>query len=155
MSARRSRKALLIPLAAAAVLIGIIFLFFSTDSGINEKNLALIRSYGWEVREKPEEIIRLTIPEEFDVVCQTYDAIAKAAGFDFAAHKGAHATRYAYLVLNHKDSATAQIRADVFVTKDGIIAADICSLSAGGFLQPICDISGQIPAAASHSSYPD
>lgn len=140
-----TRKALLCTLAAAAVTIGIILLLFSADSRTNEDNLAFIRSYGWEVKEKPEEIIRLTIPEEFDVVYETYNSLAQSAGFDLSAHKGAHATRYAYRVYNHKDSGTGLIRADVFVTKDGIVAADICSLALDGFIQPISDTSGQLP----------
>ena len=59
-------------------------------------------------------------------------------------HKGIKATRYSYRVLNHADSGTGLIRANVFVTKAGIVAADICSLELGGFLLPINDTADMV-----------
>ncbi len=140
----KNYRALLLILAAAVATVGIIFLLFGTDSNVNNNNLQFIRSYGWEVSEKPEEIVRLTIPEEFDLVYETYHSLEKEAGFDLSSHKGKPATRYTYRVYNHQDSDHGLIRANVFVTRDGIIAADICSLEMGGFLQPISDTKGQV-----------
>ena len=142
----KTRKVLLLTLLAAAVTVGIIFLLFGADSEVNQKNLDFIRSYGWEVEENPTEIARLTIPEEFDTVFNAYNELAQNAGFDLTPYKGVKATRYSYRVLNHQDSDSGLIRANIFVTKDGIAAADISSLELGGFLIPISDTSGQIPA---------
>ncbi len=140
----KTRKLLFFTLLAAAVTVGIIFMLFSADSRVNQANLDFIRSYGWEVRENPEEIVRLTIPQEFDVVYETYNELEKGAGFDLSPHKGIKATRYSYRVLNHADSGTGLIRANVFVTKAGIVAADICSLELGGFLLPINDTADMV-----------
>ena len=142
----KARKALLLTLLAAAVTVSIIFLLFGADSKVNQANLDFIRSYGWEVEDNPTEIARLTIPEEFDTVFHAYNELAQTAGFDLTPYKGVKATRYSYRVLNHQDSDSGLIRANVFVTKDGIAAADISSLELGGFLVPINDTSGQTPA---------
>ncbi len=137
-------KAIFLILTAALATVGIIFLLFGTDSGINERNLEMLRSYGWEVEEEPEEICRLTIPEEFDAVFSVYHELSREAGFDLEAYRGKPVTRYTYRVLNHKDSADGLVRANVFVCRDGILAADISSLEPEGFLQPVTDSSGQI-----------
>ena len=142
----KARKALLLTLLAAAVTVSIIFLLFGADSKVNQANLDFIRSYGWEVEDNPTEIARLTIPEEFDTVFHAYNELAQTAGLDLTPYKGVKATRYSYRVLNHQDSDSGLIRANVFVTKDGIAAADISSLELGGFLVPINDTSGQTPA---------
>lgn len=141
----KTRKFLFFTLLAAAVTIGIIFLLFSADSKTNRENLDFIRSFGWETEEQPEEIVRLTIPQEFDAVYEAYNHLEQTAGFDLTPYKGVKATRYSYRVLNHKDSDTGLIRANVFVTENGIAAADICSLAIGGFLLPINDTSGMLP----------
>lgn len=126
----------------ALALVGVIMLLFGADSKVNQANLEFIRSYGWEVEDSPEEISRLTIPSEFDAVFDAYNTAVSAAGFDLTLYKGVNATRYTYRVLNHKDSDTGLIRIHVFVTKEGIAAADICSLAPGGFILPINDTSG-------------
>ena len=141
---RMNCKAIFLILTAALATVGIIFLLFGSDSGINEKNLELLRSYGWEVEEEPVELCRLTIPEEFDEVFAVYSEMSKESGFPLESHRGKPVIRYTYRVLNHKDSGSGLIRANVFVTKDGIIAADVCSLEAKGFLQPANDSTGQI-----------
>ena len=97
-------KAIFLIMTAALATVGIIFLLFGTDAELNERNLELLRSYGWEVEEEPEEICRLTIPEEFDAVFSVYQELEKESGFDLESHKGKPVTRYTYHVLNHKDS---------------------------------------------------
>ena len=144
MALSKNRQAVLITLLSAAVTVGIIIMLHSADSKINSANLEFIRSYGWQVEENPEEISRLTIPEEFDMVYETYNRMEQSAGFDLSPYKGVKATRYSYRVINHTASGSGLIRANVFVTKDGIAAADICSLEIGGFVCPISDTSGQI-----------
>ncbi len=145
INSRINCKAIFLILTAAVATVGIIFLLFGTDAEVNERNLELLYNHGWEVAEKPEEISRLSIPHEFDGVFSVYQELEKKAGFNLESHKGKPATRYTYTVLNHRDSSRGLVRANVFVTKDGIIAADICSLEPEGFIQPINDTTGQIP----------
>ncbi len=142
---RKTQNAIFITLLAATITVGVIFILFGSDSKINQNNLQLIRSYGWIVDEKPAEIVRLTIPDEFDAIYDAYNSIGKTAGFDLYSHRGEIATRYSYRVNNHRDSETGMLRANVIVTKNGIISADISSLEFGGNIQAISDTSGQLP----------
>ena len=111
-------KVYLISFILAIATIGIIIFFFHADSVTNQKNLEYINSFGWEVTEKPEEIVRLTIPEVF---------------------KGSGTTRYSYKVLNHINSSTGLIRINLFLIKGDVAAAFISSLEPDGFISPIND----------------
>lgn len=139
----KAHKFSLIVLASAAVIISVILMLFSVDSTVNNMNIDYITSFGWEIDNRPAEISHLTIPQEFDVIYETYNAIAKDAGYDLNEYRGVKVTRYSYRVLNHQDSDTGLIRANVFVCKDKIVAADICSLDIGGFMAPINNTSGK------------
>lgn len=134
----------LLCLCSALLLVGLIMLFFGADSKVNQKNLDLIHSYGWEVETAPEEVVRLTIPKTFDSVFSAYNTTVRSGGFDLTPYQGISASRYTYRVHNHKDSDCGLIRIHIFVTKDGIVAADICSLAPDGFLLPINNTSGQV-----------
>lgn len=131
-------------LLAGFLLAGIILLLFGADSQVNQENLAYIQSFGWQVDEKPEEISHLTLPMVFDSVFTTYNTAMAPAGFDLTPYKGVRATRYTYRVLNHKETESGIVRIQVFVTKQGIIAAHICSYKPDGFFLPINDTSGQL-----------
>lgn len=124
-------------LLSAALIISTIFFLFSADNNINDKNIEYIRSFGYEAEPQPTEIAHLTIPKEFDVIYETYNAIEKEAGFDLNEYRGIRATRYTYKITNHPDSDSGLIRANVFVHNGEIIAADLCSLDIGGFMQPL------------------
>ncbi|MBQ2614430.1 MAG: DUF4830 domain-containing protein [Clostridia bacterium] len=125
-------------------LAGVLLLLFGIDSGVNRENLALLRSYGWQVEEKPTEISHFTIPLAQNPVVEALQAVTQKDGFDLSSHKGKHTTRYTYRVLNHADSKDGTVYLYVFVTKDGIIAAVLGSPSPDGFLLPVSDISGQV-----------
>ena len=140
----KTKKFTLAAITAAMAATLAIVLLFSADNNVNRANLEFIASYGWRADEKPTEIAHLTIPEEFDVVYETYNHLEKEAGFDLTSHKGIRVTRYSYRILNHRESDSGLIRANLFVSKDGIVAADICSLALDGFMIPINDTSDLI-----------
>ena len=75
------QKPIFIIFLAALLTAGIIVLLFQTDSKINRNNIAYINSYGWQV-EEPAEISRLSVPQEFDTIYQTYQEVIESAGFD-------------------------------------------------------------------------
>lgn len=144
MLSSKNSQAVLIALLAAAAVVGIIILMFGADRKTNDENLEFIRSYGWQAEERPEEITRLTIPAEFDPVLSAYNGIQQSSGLDLAPYRGVKAVRYSYRILNHAESDSGLIRANLFVTKEGIVAADLCSLKLGGFIQPISSADGQV-----------
>ncbi|MBQ4146185.1 MAG: DUF4830 domain-containing protein [Clostridia bacterium] len=141
---RRHHSAVIITLLAAAITVGVIFILFGSDSKINQSNLDFIRSFGWEIKESPEQISHITIPQEFNLIFETYNKLENNAGFDLSGHRGEKAVRYSYIVTNHKASPSGLIRANVYITKCGIVAGDICSLELGGFIQSINDTTGMV-----------
>lgn len=136
-------KALILILLAALTTALLILILFRADSNTNRRNIEFLSSYGWQTEKTPAETAHITIPREFDAVYEAYDRLCQNSGFSLTPYKGVRATRYSYKVLNHEDSGTGLIRANVFVTKNGIIAADISSLALGGFVRTVDDKTGQ------------
>lgn len=128
-------------IAAAAVVIAVIFALFSVDSAANRKNIDFINSFGWQVEESPADISHLTIPEDLSGVFLVHSQISAIDGSSMTDYRGKNITRYSYKVLNHSLSGSGKIRADVFVYKSEIIAADITDISKNGTTNPISDIS--------------
>lgn len=130
---------------AALCFIAVIILMFRADDDINRSNLEYISSFGWQVDEKPVDIAYLTIPKNFDSVFSAYSEVAQSGGFDLSACAGIRVVRYSYTVLNHKDSDGGLIRINIFLSKNKIVCADICSLAPDGFVLPLSDNSGIVP----------
>lgn len=128
-------------LAFASILLIIIVGLFSIDNATNEMIVDYIEGLGWEIEPTPKEITHLTLPESFDVVYDTYNAVQKHSGFNFEEFKGKNVTRYTYIVLNHKESEKSRVVAGVFVYEDTIIAGDISSTDMNGFMHAITETS--------------
>ena len=128
----------------AIILLMIIVGFFSIDNSTNEMIVEYIEDLGWEIEATPKEITHLTIPKQFDVVYETYNAVQKQSGFDLEEFKEKKVTRYTYRVLNHKESKDTRVVAGVFVYEDTIIAGDISSTDMNGFLHAITETSNII-----------
>lgn len=124
-------------IAAAAVMIFSITLFFSSDDKINQANLDYISSLGWQVAEKPVDIAYITIPAEFDGVFTAYNNIVKSGGFDLAQYAGTNAVRYSYSVLNYPDSKNGSVRINIIVHRSKIISADLSSVAEERFVLPL------------------
>lgn len=130
-------RVILTALLAAILAILVIFGMFSIDSATNSLAISYIENLGWQIEQRPAEISHITLPEDFDIIYQTYNALQKESGFDLTPYKGQRLARYSYRVLNHEKSAQEEIRANVFVFQQQIVAADISTASAGGFMQPL------------------
>lgn len=128
-------------IAVSAVIMLIIFGLFRIDNSTNLMIIEYLNSLGWQVEENPTEISHLTIPTDFDVVYQTYNAMQKASGFNLEDFKGKSVTRYSYRVLNHQSSATTEVAASIFVYGSTIIAGDISSVEDNGFMHSVTDTS--------------
>ncbi len=123
----------------AVILLAIIVGLFSIDNSTNRMICEYIESLGWQIDSSPEEISHLTIPREFDAVYETYNAVQISSGFDLTPFKGKNVVRYSYKVLNHNKSQESEIIVSVFVYDSRIIAADICSTDANGFMHGITE----------------
>ena len=130
---------------AAALMIAVIFALFSVDGAANQKNIDFINSFGWSVKDAPSDISHITVPENLSDIYLIHSQISGIEGSSITDFRGKSITRYSYTVLNHQNSESSKIRADVFVYKTDIIAADIADISPGGRISPISDLSEMTP----------
>lgn len=132
-------------ITVAIVLLMVIIGLFSIDNGTNQMIVEYIEGRGWEIEPTPKEISYLTIPEEFDAVYETYNAVQKHSGFPFEEFRGEKVARYIYRVLNHKESENAQVYAGVFVFENTIIGGEISSAENNGFMHALTETSNIAP----------
>lgn len=103
----------------------------------NEERIEYLKTFGWQVSSDPVEVVNITIPEEFDQTYNEYNALQISQGFDLNGYKGDSGTRYTYTISNYPNETSAQVLANVIVIEDQIVAADVSSVSAGGFMHTL------------------
>ncbi len=104
-----------------------------TDGSDNQKRIAFLAQYGWEVEEEPAESKDVAIPMEFGDVYQKYNEIQLSQGYDLEAYRGKCVKQYSYTVTNYP-GVTDPVRANLLVYEGKIIGGDVCSLNLGGFM---------------------
>ena len=137
----RRNRFLFAVIAVSAVLLMIIIGLFHVDNSTNIMIIEYMDGLGWIIEDSPSEITHLTIPEEFDAVYETYNAMQKASGFNLEDYKGKNVVRYSYKVLNHKSSGVTEVVAGIFIYKNSVIAGDISSSEGNGFMHSVTDVS--------------
>lgn len=126
------------------VLIGIIICFimlvfmvlgiFSIDESTNSMITGYLNYLGYEVGDRPLEITRITIPQDFDAIYSSYNKIQLEAGFDLSKYKGKSLSKYSYEVKNLGGEG---VRANVLVYDGIIVGGDISSPKTDGFLKSL------------------
>lgn len=138
-------KILTVALVSACL---VLLLLISMPSGIraskdtvkgetNEERIEYLQTFGWEVSADPVEVVSITIPEEFDKTYNEYNALQISQGFDLSSYKGDSGTRYTYTISNYPEKTSAQVLANIIVIDDHIVAADVSSVSSGGFMHSL------------------
>ncbi len=128
-------------LSFSLVLFVLILGVFSIDNSTNRMIVDYVTNLGWEINPSPAEISHLVIPNEFDVVYETYNAVQKKSGFDLTQFKGKRVSRYTYKVQNHQESDKSDVYLGILVYEKRIIAGDISSTDREGFLHGINEVS--------------
>jgi hypothetical protein len=103
----------------------------------NEDRVAFIESFGIKVKETPVTEESFVMPKDFDRVIQGYNQIQKTQGLDITKYERKRVTHYAYEVTNYDASGTVYV--NLLVYRNRIIAADISSLSDGGFVSSLTE----------------
>ncbi len=103
----------------------------------NEERIEYLQTFGWQVSSEPVEVVNITIPEEFDATYNEYNALQISQGFDLSSYKGDAGTRFTYTISNYPNQTSAQVLANIIVIDDQIVAADVSSVSAGGFMHTL------------------
>ena len=99
----------------------------------DEERISFLKTYGWEVKAEPVEIMEVIIPAEFDEIYEKYNIIQKSQGYDLSKFKGKRAKRYTYIIINYPD-ATDEIRANILSVDGIVVGGDVCSVVLGGFI---------------------
>ncbi|MBS5164543.1 MAG: DUF4830 domain-containing protein [Butyricicoccus sp.] len=104
----------------------------------NEDRVSFLRSYGWEVEESPAAEQEVRIPDTFDAAYESYNALQKTQGLDLTKYQGRKCKLYVYRV--HNDPSGEQgVTANLVLYRNRLIAADICSEHADGFVRAVTD----------------
>ena len=105
----------------------------------NEDRVALLTQCGWQVEAEPVSTREVQIPKEFDEVYEQYNAIQQAQGLDLTSSRGKRATLYTY-ALTAYPTGEEGVTANLLVRKNRLIAADITSAQADGFVHGLLDM---------------
>lgn len=139
-------------LAAGAVVAGIVLLLPAAENAqttagevgldsklkTNEQRVALLESYGWQVDPEPRSEREVQIPKTFDDTYQAYNAIQLEQGLDLIPYQGKRATLYTY-ELTAYPSGEQGVTANLLIRRNRLIAADISSAEADGFVHGITE----------------
>ena len=115
----------------------------------NERRVALLESYGWQVDPEPRSEREVQIPKTFDDTYQAYNAIQLGQGLDLTPYQGKRATLYTYELLSYPTGETG-VTANLLIRRNYLIAADISSAEADGFVHGLTET----PAADSTPDAP-
>ena len=141
MTAKVDKKKILMVLAGVAAAILLLLLVFGgggetqdptvqTATG-NDKRVAFLQEYGWEVNASPVQSGEVRIPETPTKAYERYNALQKSQGYDLTQYAGQTVMRYVYKVTNYP-GATDPVYATLLVHKDAVIGGDITDTSAKG-----------------------
>lgn len=108
---------------------------YSKLKDVNDMN-EFIASLGWTVEKNPIEIVDVVIPEEFNNVYTKYNEIQKEQKLNLEKYKGKTAKRYTYVITNYPDT-TQTVYLNLIIYKNKVIAGDVCSADANGFIHGI------------------
>lgn len=146
LSAKVSKRKLLIGLLAAVAAIALVFVLFSgsgdapgttedgspsLDAGTNEERIAFLAQYGWEVDSAPVETQEVRVPEEFNEVFTRYNELQMSQGFDLMPLAGKVLKRYVYAITNYPGGGT-ECYATLLVYKNEVVGGDINCTGQGG-----------------------
>ena len=100
-----------------------------------EDRIAFLAAFGIEV-EEGEECVSFVMPEDFDRVLLGYNEIQRRQGLDISKYAKKKITRYTYTVSNY-EGYDGEVKANLLIYRNRIIACDISSADPGGFVEPI------------------
>ena len=104
----------------------------AADAG---ERLAFIEQFGWQVREDPVEIAEVIVPESFDEVYETYNALQKEQGLDLTPYQGERVKRWVYELTNYPGREdTGDMRLHLLITDGVVIGGDVCCVAENGFM---------------------
>lgn len=106
-----------------------------TEGATNAQRVEYIRSFGWETASVPSDTEEIRIPARFDEAYEQYNALQKEQGFDLSHYRACTVRKFTYKITNYNGADPAvPINANLIIYEGKIIAADISSATANGFV---------------------
>lgn len=133
----KKHRYLLAAFVFALAILAVSYGVFSVDASVNNMNVEYAQNLGWKINPSPVSITHLVIPNEFDAVFETYNALQKKSGFDLSPFRGKRVSRYTYEVENHIHSQDSNVFLGILVFENRIIAGEISSTDITGFMHTI------------------
>jgi len=145
------RNQLKLILVVVFVIVSILMLTFlakseKTEQTSTDKRISLaaeneqqrrdfLMQFGWQVDGSSAEVTEVIIPEEFDDVYSSYNALQLEQGFDLTEYAGKRVKKWNYTVTNYPGYENKIcIRATLLVFEGKVIGGDICSVEIDGFM---------------------
>ena len=100
-----------------------------------EDRKSFLNAFGIEVADG-EECESFVMPENFDRILLGYNELQRSQGLDISKYVKKKITRYTYTVLNY-EGYDGEVKANLLVYRNRIIACDISSADPEGFVEPI------------------
>ncbi len=97
--------------------------------------MEFISSFGWEVKNEPDEVREIIIPTEFDDVYKRYNEIQIAQGYDLKNYAGRRVKKWCFTIKNYPEYDDADyIKINILVCDGSVIGGDVCSIKLDGFM---------------------
>lgn len=95
-----------------------------------------LKQFDVEIDKATEQAVKIIIPSEFNQVYENYNVLQQGQGLDLTDYKGKEAIRYTY---NVKNSTSDDVRCNVIVCENKVIAGDLCTTALDGAMTSLID----------------
>lgn len=100
-----------------------------------DKLTDFITMLGYTVKDEPDSVQQIIIPEVFDEIYEQYNNLQKESGFDLTPYKGCQAKKWTFTVTDYPGYEDMDcIKINLIVYGKRIIGGDICSVELDGFM---------------------
>ena len=104
------------------------------DVSDKDKCLKFLADYGWETEGEVTDFADVTVPQSFDLVYESYNAMQLKSGLDLLPYRGKSGKRYTFIVTNYPVDVGETIYANVIVIDGKPVGGDIMTVSLSGFM---------------------
>ena len=104
----------------------------------SEQQLTFLRSLGYEAVSPALEVKEVLIPDEFDEVFTSYNALQQEAGYDLSGYHGKRVKCWTYAIPELAEGGSVQ--AHLYVYDGRLIGGDIASTTGEPWTRPLVQV---------------
>lgn len=107
----------------------------SLSASTQDELISFVSSLGYTVKNEPDTVEEIIIPEEFDNIYEQYNELQKSSGLDLSWYKGCTAKKWTFTITDYPGYEERDcIKINLIVYGKRIIGGDICSVELDGFM---------------------